>query len=172
MKTQALKGMRDLLPAEQTLRDYIQGKILETYRASGFERISTPMLEDMENLDKSDGGDNLNLIFKVLKRGDKLSLAHGSVFVLWLCLGFDRGRLLLFGLGLDCFLGWSACSCCLACAWVDDFLGLLGSCRTCLGLIVDRACILLLCRLRIQGYVLFEVLARRGLFLRFHNNLF
>ena len=73
MKTQALKGMRDLLPAEQTLRDYIQGKILETYRASGFERISTPMLEDMENLDKSDGGDNLNLIFKVLKRGDKLT---------------------------------------------------------------------------------------------------
>ena len=55
MKTQALKGMRDLLPAEQTLRDYIQGKILETYRSAGFERISTPMLEDMENLDKSDG---------------------------------------------------------------------------------------------------------------------
>ena len=78
MKTQALKGMRDLLPAEQTLRDYIQGKILETYRASGFERISTPMLEDMENLDKSDGGDNLNLIFKVLKRGDKLASALGS----------------------------------------------------------------------------------------------
>ena len=42
MKTQALKGMRDLLPAEQTLRDYIQGKILETYRSAGFERISTP----------------------------------------------------------------------------------------------------------------------------------
>ena len=78
MKTQALKGMRDLLPAEQTLRDYIQGKILETYRASGFERISTPMLEDMENLDKSDGGDNLNLIFKVLKRGDKLTAALNS----------------------------------------------------------------------------------------------
>ena len=47
MKTQALKGMRDLLPAEQTLRDYIQGKILETYRSAGFERISTPMLEDL-----------------------------------------------------------------------------------------------------------------------------
>ena len=78
MKSQALKGMRDLLPAEQTLRDYIQSKILETYRASGFERISTPMLEDMENLDKSDGGDNLNLIFKVMKRGDKLTSALGS----------------------------------------------------------------------------------------------
>ena len=70
MKTNALKGMKDILPAEQKLRDYVQGKILETYRASGFERISTPMLEDAENLDKSDGGDNLNLIFKVLKRGD------------------------------------------------------------------------------------------------------
>ena len=78
MKTQALKGMRDLLPAEQSLRDYIQGQILETYRAAGFERISTPMLEDMENLDKSDGGDNLNLIFKVLKRGEKLDAALAS----------------------------------------------------------------------------------------------
>ena len=78
MKTQALKGMRDLLPNEQPLRDYIQGKILATYRASGFERISTPMQEDMENLDKSDGGDNLNLIFKVLKRGAKLTAALNS----------------------------------------------------------------------------------------------
>ena len=78
MKTQALKGMRDLLPAEQNLRDYIQGRILETYRAAGFERISTPMLEDMENLDKSDGGDNLNLIFKVMKRGEKLAAALAS----------------------------------------------------------------------------------------------
>ncbi len=42
MKTQALKGMRDLLPAEQTLRDYIQGKILETYRSAGFERDLHP----------------------------------------------------------------------------------------------------------------------------------
>ena len=78
MKTQPLKGMRDLLPHEQALRDYIQGQILATYRAAGFQRISTPILEDMENLDKSDGGDNLNLIFKVLKRGDKLEKALAS----------------------------------------------------------------------------------------------
>ena len=80
MKINPLKGMKDYLPAEQKLRDYVQGRILETYRASGFERISTPILEDMENLDKSEGGDNLNLIFKVLKRGDKLAsvLASGS----------------------------------------------------------------------------------------------
>ena len=75
MKVNALKGMKDILPQEQRLRDYVQTKILETYRASGFERISTPMLEDSENLDKSDGRDNLNLIFKVLKRGEKLDAA-------------------------------------------------------------------------------------------------
>ena len=89
MKTNPLKGMKDYLPAEQALRDYVQGRILETYRASGFERISTPMLEDMENLDKSDGGDNLNLIFKVLKRGDKLACAIASgnerIFPTWAC---------------------------------------------------------------------------------------
>ena len=78
MKTQPLKGMRDLLPQEQALRDSIQGQILAVYRAAGFQRISTPILEDMENLDKSDGGDNLNLIFKVLKRGDKLEKALQS----------------------------------------------------------------------------------------------
>lgn len=75
MKTNALKGMKDILPAEQRMRDFVQGKILETYRVAGFERISTPILEDSENLDKSDGGDNLNLIFKVLKRGEKLDAA-------------------------------------------------------------------------------------------------
>lgn len=75
MKINPLKGMKDYLPDEMRMRDYVQGKILETYRASGFERIATPMLEDMENLDKSEGGDNLNLIFKVLKRGEKLNAA-------------------------------------------------------------------------------------------------
>ena len=78
MKINPLKGMKDYLPAEQQLRDYVQGQILATYRASGFERISTPLLEDMENLDKSDGGDNLNLIFKIMKRGDKLEKALAS----------------------------------------------------------------------------------------------
>ncbi len=78
MKINPLKGMKDYLPEEMRLRDYVQGKILEVYRASGFERIATPMLEDMENLDKSEGGDNLNLIFKVLKRGEKLDAALQS----------------------------------------------------------------------------------------------
>lgn len=78
MKANALKGMRDILPKEQAIRDYVQQKIFETYRSAGFERISTPILEDAENIDKSDGGDNLNLVFKVLKRGDKLEHALES----------------------------------------------------------------------------------------------
>ena len=80
MKTSPLKGMRDYLPAEQRIRDFVQSEILRVYRASGFERIATPVLEDMENLDKSEGGDNLNLIFKVLKRGEKLQKALGGEF--------------------------------------------------------------------------------------------
>ena len=80
MKTTPIKGTKDYLPREMRMRDYVQGEILRTYRASGFERIGTPMIEDMENLDKSDGGDNLNLIFKIMKRGEKLekALASGS----------------------------------------------------------------------------------------------
>ena len=43
MKTTPLKGMKDILPREQRIRDYVQGEILKTYRAAGFERISTPL---------------------------------------------------------------------------------------------------------------------------------
>ena len=75
MKLNALKGMRDILPEEQKIRDFIQGKIIETYTSSGFERISTPILEDSENIAKSEGGENLNLVFNVLKRGEKLDSA-------------------------------------------------------------------------------------------------
>lgn len=75
MKKATLKGMNDYLPKEVRIRDYLQNKILEVYESAGFERIITPIVEDIENLDKSEGGDNLNLIFKILKRGDKLDKA-------------------------------------------------------------------------------------------------
>jgi len=75
MKITPVKGTNDYLPAEAALREYMQGSILGTYINNGFERILTPALEDIENLDKSDGGDNLNLLFKILKRGDKLNAA-------------------------------------------------------------------------------------------------
>jgi histidyl-tRNA synthetase len=81
MKSSPLKGTRDYLPKEAELRDYLQNIILETYRDAGFMRITTPIIEDAVNLDKSEGGENLNLIFKILKRGDKLNkaLAQPSV---------------------------------------------------------------------------------------------
>ena len=47
----------DYLPEEVRLRDYLQNQILNTYQDAGFERIMTPAVEDIENLDKSDGGD-------------------------------------------------------------------------------------------------------------------
>lgn len=78
MKLNAVKGTRDYLPCEAELREYMERTILGYYRENGFQRIMTPAMEDIENLDKSDGGDNLNLIFKIMKRGDKLTRALKS----------------------------------------------------------------------------------------------
>ena len=78
MKITSVKGTNDYLPEEVRLRDYLQNQILNTYQDAGFERIMTPAVEDIENLDKSDGGENLNLIFKIMKRGDKLDKALAS----------------------------------------------------------------------------------------------
>ena len=85
MKILPLKGMNDYLPAEVALRDYLQNTILAVYRSAGYERISTPALEDIENIDKSEGGDNLNLIFRVLKRGEKGDAAFESGDMKSLC---------------------------------------------------------------------------------------
>lgn len=80
MKIKTLKGTRDYLPKQAALREYMERTILSCYRENGFQRIMTPAIEDIENLDKSDGGENLNLIFKIMKRGDKLekALAEGG----------------------------------------------------------------------------------------------
>lgn len=71
-----VRGTKDYLPAEVALRDKVQGTILETYKKFGFQRINTPIMEDIERLNKSDGGENLSLIFKILKRGQKLDLTQ------------------------------------------------------------------------------------------------
>ena len=75
MKITSVKGTNDYLPNEVEIRDYLQNRILGVYKENGFEHIITPAVEDIENLDKSDGGENLNLIFKIMKRGDKLDKA-------------------------------------------------------------------------------------------------
>lgn len=73
MKVTPVKGTKDYLPREVRLRDYLQDVIKSVYEEAGFERITTPILEDAVNLDKSEGGENLNLIFRILKRGRKLA---------------------------------------------------------------------------------------------------
>ena len=78
MKITSVKGTNDYLPNEVEIRDYLQNEILKVYVENGFEHITTPVIEDIENLDKSDGGENLNLIFKIMKRGDKLDKALAS----------------------------------------------------------------------------------------------
>lgn len=66
------RGMRDLLPRETALRDWATKTILETYEQFGFSRIETPVLEHLQNLKGGEGGENLKLIYEVLKRGEKL----------------------------------------------------------------------------------------------------
>lgn len=66
------KGMRDILPNEMEVREYVINLICETYGQFGFKRIETPCVEHIENLTNKQGGDNEKLIFKILKRGEKL----------------------------------------------------------------------------------------------------
>ena len=67
-------GMKDILPEEMQIRDYVIGVIKETYGKFGFTSIETPCVEHIENLTNKQGGDNEKLIFKILKRGEKLNV--------------------------------------------------------------------------------------------------
>lgn len=67
-------GMKDITPGEMQIREYVMNQIRETYRGFGFSQIETPCVEHIENLTSKQGGDNEKLIFKILKRGDKLKL--------------------------------------------------------------------------------------------------
>ena len=74
LKKKPVKGMKEILPAEMQVRDYVTGLIKETYKSFGFSPIETPCVEHIENLCSKQGGDNEKLIFKIMKRGEKLNL--------------------------------------------------------------------------------------------------
>lgn len=67
-------GMKDILPQEMQIRDYVISVIKETYGKFGFTSIETPCVENIANLSSKQGGENEKLIFKILKRGEKLNL--------------------------------------------------------------------------------------------------
>lgn len=79
MNAQPVRGTKDYLPKEVEIRDYLRNKIEDTYKSFGFNKINTPVMEDIERLNKSDGGENLSMIFKLLKRGQKLDLTKADL---------------------------------------------------------------------------------------------
>ncbi len=71
-------GMKDILPREMEIRDYVTSLVKETYGSYGFLPIETPCVEHIENLCSKQGGENEKLIFKILKRGEKLNLSEAT----------------------------------------------------------------------------------------------
>ena len=78
LKKKPVTGMKDILPKEMEIRNYVMDLIRETYGMFGFTNIETPCVEHIENLTSKQGGDNEKLIFKILKRGEKLNVAAAT----------------------------------------------------------------------------------------------
>lgn len=74
LKKKPVTGMKDMLPKEMEVRDYVIQMIKDTYKTFGFTSMETPCVEHIENLCSKQGGDNEKLIFKILKRGEKLKI--------------------------------------------------------------------------------------------------
>ncbi|MBP6048204.1 MAG: histidine--tRNA ligase [Chitinophagales bacterium] len=72
--TNPAEGMRDIMPKENELRNYVATTIINTYKQFGFTQIETPSVERIQYLTSGDGGDNEKMLFKILKRGEKLNL--------------------------------------------------------------------------------------------------
>lgn len=78
MKKKPVTGMKDILPKEMAIRDYCIALIKDTYKTFGFCSVETPCVEHIENLSSKQGGENEKLIFKILKRGEKLKLEEAK----------------------------------------------------------------------------------------------
>ena len=74
LKKKPVTGMKDILPREMEIRNYVMNLVRETYGTFGFTSLETPCVEHIENLCSKQGGENEKLIFKILKRGEKLKL--------------------------------------------------------------------------------------------------
>lgn len=75
-KTNPARGMRDFLPADVRKRNYVIDVIKEVYESYGFEPLETPAVENLETLMGKYGEEGNQLIFRILKRGEKLDLEN------------------------------------------------------------------------------------------------
>lgn len=76
LSSKPARGTQDLLPEDMKLRNWVISKITEVYTSRGYTQIETPIIENIENLTASEGGENLRMLFKILKRGEKLDLKN------------------------------------------------------------------------------------------------
>ena len=79
VNTNPIRGTYDYAPKQAELREVVRQRILECYQKNGFSLIQTPILENLSLLNSSDGGDNLRLMFKTVKRGEKLDLSKPNL---------------------------------------------------------------------------------------------
>lgn len=70
--------MRDFLPADVRKRNYVIGIIKKVYESYGFEPLETPAIENLETLTGKYGEEGGQLMFKILKRGEKLRQETGD----------------------------------------------------------------------------------------------
>ncbi|MFN0139873.1 MAG: histidine--tRNA ligase [Pyrinomonadaceae bacterium] len=72
VSTNPARGMRDFLPGDIRKREYVIGVIKQVYESYGFEPLETPAVENIDTLMGKYGDEGNQLIFKILKRGEKL----------------------------------------------------------------------------------------------------
>lgn len=73
-KTNPARGMRDFLPADVRKRNYVINISKEVYESYGFEPLETPAVENLDTLMGKYGDEGNQLVFRILKRGEKLNL--------------------------------------------------------------------------------------------------
>lgn len=69
------RGMRDFLAEDVLKRQYVIERIVQAYRSFGFQPLETPAIERLDVLTSKYGAEGDQLMFKILKRADKLERA-------------------------------------------------------------------------------------------------
>src|SRR4029079_7689894 len=88
-KTNPARGMRDFLPVDVRKREYVIGVIKQVYESYGYEPLETPSVENLETLMGTYGEEGNQLIYKILKRGEKLDISAGENELADLALRYD-----------------------------------------------------------------------------------